>query len=229
VRGSENLAETVAGTRRLHARENSLIESAIRVLHLGLPLAVQIPMTPVRIGANLRLRRTHCQLPAHSWLAQVILTKVSCEPTLPSQEVSQVAVPVEQVARILGLKRSVRSMAAMASAVESGLPKQSLARVAERAGFVGTARNELIHRVIPPATYKRRKRLKLTESEKTERLARVIALAELLWGEPAEAQRFLRTPHPELGRKRPIEAALTELGARQVEDVVMRALLGLPA
>ncbi|MGQ0428622.1 MAG: antitoxin Xre/MbcA/ParS toxin-binding domain-containing protein [Gammaproteobacteria bacterium] len=138
------------------------------------------------------------------------------------------AVPVERVARILGLKPTVRSAAAMASAVESGLPKQSLARVAERAGFLGPARKELIHRVIAPATYKRRKRLKLTESEKTERLARVVALAELLWNEPSEAQRFLRTPHPELGRKRPIEAALTELGARQVEDIVMRALHGLP-
>ena len=71
-------------------------------------------------------------------------------------------------------------------------------------------------------------RLKLVESEKTERLARVIALAELLWDDEAEAKRFLATPHAELGRKKPIEAALTELGARQVEDVVMRALYGLP-
>ena len=85
-----------------------------------------------------------------------------------------------------------------------------------------------MHRVVPAATYKRRHRLKLVESERTERLARVIALAEMLWDDEAEAKRFLATPHPELGRKKPIEAALTELGARQVEDVVMRALYGLP-
>ncbi len=139
------------------------------------------------------------------------------------------AVPADRVARILGLKSTVRSMAAIADAVESGLPKQSLERVVDRAGYQGPARLKLMHRVVPAATFKRRVRLKLVESEKTERLARVIALAELLWDDEDEAKRFLTTPHAELGRKRPIEAGLTELGARQVEDIVMRALHGLPA
>ena len=138
------------------------------------------------------------------------------------------AVPADRVARILGLKSTVRSMAAIADAVESGLPKQSLERVVERTGFQGPARLNLMHRVVPAATFKRRVRLKLVESEKTERLARVIALAEMLWDDEAEAKRFLATPHPELGRRKPIEAGLTELGARQVEDIVMRALYGLP-
>jgi putative toxin-antitoxin system antitoxin component (TIGR02293 family) len=138
------------------------------------------------------------------------------------------AVPVDRVARILGLKPTVRSVADIADAVESGLPKQSLERVVERAGIQGPARQKLMQRVVPAATYKRRQRLKLVESEKTERLARVIALAELLWDDDVEAKRFLATPHPELGRRKPIEAGLTELGARQVEDLVMRALYGLP-
>jgi putative toxin-antitoxin system antitoxin component (TIGR02293 family) len=138
------------------------------------------------------------------------------------------AVPVDRVARILGLKPSVRSVADIANAVESGLPKHSLERVVERSGIQGPARQKLMQRVVPAATYKRRQRLKLVESEKTERLARVIALAELLWDDDAEAKRFLATPHPELGRRKPIEVGLTELGARQVEDLVMRALYGLP-
>ncbi len=139
------------------------------------------------------------------------------------------AVPTDRVARILGLKPSIRSVADIAEAVESGLPKLSLERVVEHSGIEGPARLKLMHRVVPAATYKRRQRLKLVESEKTERLARVIALAEMLWDDEAEARRFLSTPHPELGRKKPIEAALTELGARQVEDIVNRALYGLPA
>jgi putative toxin-antitoxin system antitoxin component (TIGR02293 family) len=139
------------------------------------------------------------------------------------------AVPTDRVARILGLKPSIRSVADIAEAVESGLPKLSLERVVERAGVEGPARLKLMHRVVPAATWKRRHRLKLVESEKTERLARVIALAEMLWDDEAEARRFLSTPHPELDRKKPIEAALTELGARQVEDIVNRALYGLPA
>jgi putative toxin-antitoxin system antitoxin component (TIGR02293 family) len=139
------------------------------------------------------------------------------------------AVPTDRVARILGLKPSIRSVADIAEAVESGLPKLSLERVVERAGIEGPARAKLMQRVVPAATYKRRHRLKLVESEKTERLARVIALAEMLWDDEAEARRFLSTPHPELASRKPIEAALTELGARQVEDIVNRALYGLPA
>ena len=152
----------------------------------------------------------------------------SYEPIMVAGGDDAMAVPIDRVARILGLRSNVRSVADIAEAVESGLPKQSLERVVERSGIDGPARLKLMHRVVPAATYKRRQRLKLVESEKTERLARVIALAELLWDDEAEAKRFLATPHAELGRKKPIEAALTELGARQVEDVVMRALYGLP-
>ncbi len=152
----------------------------------------------------------------------------SYEPIMDTGGYETMSIPADRVARILGLRPNVRSVADIAEAVESGLPKQSLERVVERAGVEGPARSKLMHRVVPAATYKRRHRLKLVESEKTERLARVIALAELLWDDEDEAKRFLGTPHPELGRKKPIEVALTELGARQVEDVVMRALYGLP-
>lgn len=153
----------------------------------------------------------------------------SLEPIMIAGGDDTMAVPTDRVARILGLKPSVRSVADIAEAVESGLPKLSLERVVERAGIEGPARAKLMQRVVPAATYKRRHRLKLVESEKTERLARVIALAEMLWDDEAEARRFLSTPHPELNGRKPIEAALTELGARQVEDIVNRALYGLPA
>jgi putative toxin-antitoxin system antitoxin component (TIGR02293 family) len=153
----------------------------------------------------------------------------SYEPIMTAGGTDTMSVPADRVARILGLRPNVRSIADIAEAVESGLPKQSLERVVERAGVEGPARARLMQRVVPAATYKRRQRLKLVESERTERLARVIALAEMLWDDEAEAKRFLATPHAELGRRKPIEAALTELGARQVEDIVMRALYGLPA
>ena len=153
----------------------------------------------------------------------------SIEPIMAVGGDDTMAVPADRVARILGLRPSVRSVADIAEAVESGLPKQSLERVVDRAGVQGPARLKLMHRVVPAATYKRRHRLKLVESEKTERLARVIALAEMLWDDDDAAKRFLATPHAELGRKKPIDAALTELGTRQVEDIGMRALYGLPA
>ena len=86
-----------------------------------------------------------------------------------------------------------------------------------------------MYRVVPEATYKRRTRyLSHAESERTERMARVIALAEEVWQDPVETRRFLTTPHPEIGGKTPLDAALTELGARQAEMVMARILYGLP-
>jgi putative toxin-antitoxin system antitoxin component (TIGR02293 family) len=138
------------------------------------------------------------------------------------------AMPAERIEEILGLKPTARGMAGLAAAVERGLPRSALMRVVARAGVTGKARLELLHGVVPSATFKRRTRLKLHESEKTERLARVIALSEMLWDDAEAAQKFLNAPHPELQNRTPLEAAATELGARQVEDVVMRALYGLP-
>ena len=138
------------------------------------------------------------------------------------------SLPAERIEQILGLRPTTRGMAGLAAAVQKGLPRSALTRVVARAGVTGKARLALLHRVIPSATFKRRTRLKLHESEKTERLARVIALSELLWDDAEAAQLFINAPHPELGNRTPLECASTELGARQVEDVVMRAIYGLP-
>ncbi|MEZ5497944.1 MAG: antitoxin Xre/MbcA/ParS toxin-binding domain-containing protein [Steroidobacteraceae bacterium] len=134
----------------------------------------------------------------------------------------------EQIREILGVKLKGRGMTALAAAVERGLPRRALVRAVERAGLTGTRRAQVMHRVVPAATFKRRTILKPHESEKTERLARVIALAEELWDDQTAAQEFLSTPHPELGGRTPIDCASTELGAREVEALVMRALHGLP-
>ena len=53
-----------------------------------------------------------------------------------------------------------------------------------------------------------------------ERLARVIATAEQVWDDVDDARAFLSTGHAMLGGKRPIEVALTELGARRVENLL---------
>lgn len=136
--------------------------------------------------------------------------------------------PAARIQEILGLKGAGRGASGLAAAVEKGLLRSALVRVVARAGLTGKARDALLYRVVPLATFKRRTRLKLHESEKTERLARVIALAELLWDEQPAAQQFLSAPHPELDGRTPLESAGSELGARAVEDIVMRALYGLP-
>jgi putative toxin-antitoxin system antitoxin component (TIGR02293 family) len=135
----------------------------------------------------------------------------------------------QRIADVLGLPQRIRSLGALADAVRSGLPKSALRASASRLFKSAAAQTELIHRVIPEATLKRRKDLlKPDESERTERLARVIATAEYVWDDAEDARRFLTTPHGELAGKRPIDVALTELGARQIEELLWKLFHGLP-
>jgi len=130
--------------------------------------------------------------------------------------------------RILG--KPTTSLLQLNEAVERGLPKSTLRNVARRVFSDAGDQRAIMHRVVPEATYKRRKeRLSPAESERTERLARVVAMAEDVWQDRGQARRFLTTPHAEMGGKTPLDAALTELGARQAEEVMARILYGLPA
>jgi putative toxin-antitoxin system antitoxin component (TIGR02293 family) len=128
---------------------------------------------------------------------------------------------------VLGCR--VNSLLDLSAAVERGLPKATLRNVVRHVSADPADQRVMMHRVVPEATYKRRReRLSLAESERTERLARVIAMAEAVWDDRDRARRFLTTPHAEMGNRTPLDAALTELGARQAEEVMARLLYGLP-
>src|ERR1700691_2171413 len=106
---------------------------------------------------------------------------------------------------------------------EQGLPKATLRIVVQHVFPDAAEQRAMMHRIVPEATYKRRReRLSPAESERTERLARVVAMAEDVWQDREHARRFLTTPHAEMGGKTPVDAALTELGARQVEEIMAR-------
>ena len=139
-----------------------------------------------------------------------------------------------RIAQVLGgseiLKRDVRSLDDLAALVTRGLPKSALRTVAQHLFSDLKTCNKIIYRIVPEATYKRRKTLlNQIESERTERLARAIATAEFVWDDPQEARRFLTTPHPQLGDRTPYEVAMTELGARQVEELLWKIFYGIPA
>lgn len=132
------------------------------------------------------------------------------------------------VARILGLRR-VKSTTDLRRAVANGLPKRSLGTVTSYVADDAKEAARLKADLIAPATFKRRSRvLKPEEGERIERLARVMALAETAFGSPRDARRFLANPHPELDGDRPLDAAKTELGARQIEEILWRMEYGLP-
>lgn len=140
--------------------------------------------------------------------------------------------PAERVADVLGgkavLKRPVRTWGDLEAVVSDGLPKRALQLVASRGLPDGAPASSLVYRVVPIATFKRRTRLTPEESARTERLARVIALAEGLWEERDDARHFLNRPHPLLDDRSPLDVAATELGARRVEQLLHDVDAGLP-
>jgi putative toxin-antitoxin system antitoxin component (TIGR02293 family) len=122
-----------------------------------------------------------------------------------------------------GGAKSMRELDAMI--VSNRLPRRSFERVMAR---LGIARSEW-HGFIPRATYQRHKRaLPRAYGEATERLARVYTLVRSLWRNDDDARLFMSTPHLELGGETPLSRARTELGAREVEQIIYRGIHGFP-
>jgi putative toxin-antitoxin system antitoxin component (TIGR02293 family) len=126
------------------------------------------------------------------------------------------------------LRQRVETAAALRRAVTDGLPKDTIRHIARTISTDRKAQRKVMHRIVPEPTFKRRKdRLSPAESEKAERLARTVALAFHIWGEE-DGREFLTTPHPMLGGETPVEAAVTDLGAREVEAILRAIEFGLP-
>jgi putative toxin-antitoxin system antitoxin component (TIGR02293 family) len=127
------------------------------------------------------------------------------------------------------LRRTIRTTAELADAVESGLPKASLDVVVRRVVGEGPQATELKHRVVPKSTLARRHiRLSLEESERLERLARLTVLAEDVWEDPDLAHEFMVSPQPQLSGERPVDLVRTELGAQRVEGLLWSLEYSLP-
>lgn len=135
----------------------------------------------------------------------------------------------QSIAEILGLGPSIRTITELESAVSAGLPKRSLEKLSARLYDDRRVASAYKFKVVPQATWKRRtRRLSVDESERTERLARVLAHAEHVWDDREQAREWMAKPHRELNDRTPLEAARTELGARRVEDLLDKLFYGLP-
>jgi putative toxin-antitoxin system antitoxin component (TIGR02293 family) len=139
-------------------------------------------------------------------------------------------VPPEEVAGVMALKPLPQTFAELEERIRHGLPKSALRACVEHAIEGAEARRALLHRIVPEATYKRRRdRLTQDESEKTERLARLVATAAYVWGNENDTREFLATPHPELQGRAALDVGLTELGAKMVEELLWKLFFGLLA
>jgi len=127
----------------------------------------------------------------------------------------------EKVADVLGLHGNVSSPLRLLSRIEDGLPVDALERIA---ALLAPGDALFKYRVVPKATFERRKgsgRLSADEGVRVARLARIWSLATDVWGDDSQARDFLFRPHPMLDDERPVDLAIRgEIGAEMVLDVL---------
>lgn len=141
-----------------------------------------------------------------------------------------ILVTPEKIASVMALVPLPHSFAELDARVSQGLPKAALKASIEHICSSREDRQRLLYRIIPEATYKRRREsLSPEESGRAERLARIYATAQYVWDSEDDARAFLNTPHAMLQGHTPLEVSLTELGARRVEELLWRLYYGIAA
>ena len=141
-----------------------------------------------------------------------------------------VLVTPEKIASVLALFPIPHSFAELDDRVAHGLPKDALKASVDRGILSGEDRKKLLYRIVPEATYKRRRdTLTADESGRTERLARIFATADYVWNSEDDARAFLSVPHPMLQGRTPLDVSMTELGARRVEELLWKLYYGIAA
>nr|WP_231738078.1 antitoxin Xre/MbcA/ParS toxin-binding domain-containing protein [Terracidiphilus gabretensis] len=108
--------------------------------------------------------------------------------------------------------------------VKNGLPFDVLEALSAE---IGVTISELGANIgVPSRTLARRKvtgKLSVGESEHVVRLANLFQKARMLFnGDVSKAQRWMRLPKKALGGESPLEFSSTELGAREVENLIGR-------
>lgn len=114
-------------------------------------------------------------------------------------------------------------------AVEEGIPVEAVKELQGELKRLGVPRpSEYVDAIASRASRARRDRLRPSEGEKLVRVAAILARAAEVWEDEEDAAAFLTSPHPALGGDAPIHRAQSEIGARQVEELLLDLDLGLP-
>jgi putative toxin-antitoxin system antitoxin component (TIGR02293 family) len=137
------------------------------------------------------------------------------------------------IAQVLGgrkvLGKVVKKPDDLAALVRKGLPASSVTVLAERLDVANTALSQKLG--IPQRTLTRRlsqrSRLTSAESDRTVRLARLVANAVEMIGDEHKAVEWLQTPNRALGGERPLDQLDTDIGVREIEDLLGRIAYGV--
>jgi putative toxin-antitoxin system antitoxin component (TIGR02293 family) len=129
---------------------------------------------------------------------------------------------------LLGLR--TYETAKLHSRVREGLSFEAFEQLRRVLDLPASRAAELLR--IPPRTLARRreaKRFDPEESDRLIRLSRLVGLAlQLFEGDAVEMRSWLTTPHSALAGQAPVEFATTEIGAREVENLIGRLEHGIP-
>lgn len=129
---------------------------------------------------------------------------------------------------LLGLR--TYETARLHARVQEGLSFEAFERLRRVLDLPAPRMAELLR--IPSRTLTRRKagkRFEPEESDRLVRLSRLVGLAlKLFEGDLDEMRSWLATPHASLADQTPLEFATTEIGVREVENLMGRLEHGVP-
>ena len=137
------------------------------------------------------------------------------------------------IAEVLGgrkvLGKTVKNPDDLAQLVRKGLPASSVKALGEKLalGNAVLSRKLGISQRTMTRRLSQRSRLTAAESDRTVRLARVYANAVEMIGDDEKAVEWLRTPNRALRGERPLDQLDTDVGAREVEDILGRIAYGV--
>jgi putative toxin-antitoxin system antitoxin component (TIGR02293 family) len=140
---------------------------------------------------------------------------------------------ITAIVEVLGgaktFRQRVRTSDQLAEQVRSGLPASTIDLLADKLSIHRTQVAECL--CIPARTLSRRlatrSRLTHDESDRTLRMARVVALAKEVLGSEEKASHWLSNPNRALAGRRPFDLLDTDVGVRSVEEVLQRIAYGV--
>ena len=139
---------------------------------------------------------------------------------------------VKRIMETLGGAKVLRGMpptqTGLLSCVRAGLPYQSFTALSS--AFDVDPKEMVAIVRLPPRTLARRKtenHFRADESDRLLRVARVAALAEDVLGSREKASRWLHSPIRALNNEAPLRQLDTDLGARGVENILLRTAHGI--
>jgi putative toxin-antitoxin system antitoxin component (TIGR02293 family) len=141
--------------------------------------------------------------------------------------VNELRAVVHELGGEQALGRGFSSDGDMREAIRQGFPPAVVEELMRASGL--TLKELAAALDLSPRSLQRRRRsgrLAQFESDRLYRLARIVAIANEYLGDHERATRWLKHPNRALGGLAPVAAIDTELGARQVENILGRIAYG---